>query len=43
MEPDTVCPGCGSTDLHIEEELYRPWVLDVTCNTCGHQWKESNA
>ena len=36
------CPECGNTDIRKDEELYRPWVLVLDCNTCGHQWKLAN-
>ena len=37
------CPECGSTDIHKDEELWRPWVIDATCRDCGHSWKLSNS
>jgi predicted nucleic-acid-binding Zn-ribbon protein len=43
MDEDTRCPACGSTNVTTQEEPLRPWVLDATCNTCGHTWKASNA
>ena len=37
------CPNCGSTNIHQEEERWRPWAHDATCRDCGHHWKLSNS